>query len=81
MVQLDSFSEAAVCGKILAMLPAADAERRALLARHVEASDVSQRYSVSIVVAKEMLLLAESHALLCRDEAPSGLHFYWNAFA
>jgi hypothetical protein len=46
----------------------------------LSATNVANRLSVSIVVAKELLLGAESSGALCRDESIDGLYFYKNIF-
>jgi ESCRT-II complex subunit VPS36 len=46
----------------------------------VQASDVSSYFNISIIIAKEQLLLCEQYQYLCRDESIDGLFFYPNLF-
>lgn len=46
----------------------------------VQASDVSSHFNISIIIAKEQLLLCEQYQYLCRDESIDGLFFYPNLF-
>lgn len=41
---------------------------------------LSKELNVSVVMAMERLLIAESQAKLCRDETDEGLMFYTNQF-
>lgn len=45
----------------------------------IQACDVAQRLGISLIVAKEQLLIAESSLFLCRDDSPQGLFFYHNS--
>lgn len=47
----------------------------------VTASDVAQKLSIALPIAKEQLLLAEARGVLCRDDGPEGLRFFRNFFA
>lgn len=46
----------------------------------ITSMDVAQTLQVSIVLAKEFLLLAEQKELLCRDETIEAIRFYPNFF-
>jgi ESCRT-II complex subunit VPS36 len=46
----------------------------------IDASEIAKRLNVSVVVAKERLIAAESGGFLCRDESIDGLFFYPNLF-
>ena len=51
--------------------------------RHDEglyAQEVAQTYRTSLVVAKEMLLTAETNGYLCRDDTIGGIAYYPNKF-
>ena len=41
---------------------------------------VSNRLHISLLVAKEQLLLAEQNGFLCRDDTINGIFFYENVF-
>ncbi|KAI8839079.1 EAP30/Vps36 family-domain-containing protein [Chytriomyces cf. hyalinus JEL632] len=42
--------------------------------------DVASREGVSIVLAKELLLITEKYGLICRDDSVEGIRFYRNSF-
>ncbi|ORY50038.1 Vps36-domain-containing protein [Rhizoclosmatium globosum] len=44
----------------------------------ITALDVAAREGVSIVLAKELLLITEKYGLVCRDDSVEGLRFYDN---
>lgn len=46
----------------------------------VSAADVAHVLHVSIVVAKEQLLIAEQSGVLCRDDTINGIFFFPNKF-
>jgi ESCRT-II complex subunit VPS36 len=46
----------------------------------LRAPDVAQHYRISFVVAREMLLAAETNGVLCRDDDVRGLAFFPNKF-
>lgn len=47
----------------------------------LSAQELANLLSISILLAKERLLLAEKEATLCRDDSDEGLRFYPNLFA
>ncbi|CAN8032833.1 unnamed protein product [Ixodes persulcatus] len=58
------------------------AETRQLLDEHgsLSAEDLSPLIEISVILAKERLLSAESEGLACRDDSVEGLRFYPNFF-
>jgi len=46
----------------------------------LSAQELATLLDISILLAKERLLLAEKHAKLCRDDSDEGLRFYPNLF-
>jgi hypothetical protein len=46
----------------------------------ISPSAVSHRLNVSLLVAKEQLLLAEQNEYLCRDDSIRGVYYYVNRF-
>lgn len=46
----------------------------------ISPTSVSQRLQISILVAKEQLLLAEQNEYLCRDDTINGVFFFENRF-
>ena len=46
----------------------------------INATDVSEELHLSLIIAKEQLLIAEKLEFLCRDESLSGIYFYPNLF-
>lgn len=73
VVESTSFDEAAVCSSI-AQIASKNATRG------IGASMVAQSLRISVMIAKEHLLLAEKRGLLCRDDTIHGLHYFPNRF-
>eukprot|EP00249_Psilotum_nudum_P012784 c23981_g1_i4 orf=339-731(-) len=46
----------------------------------ISASDAARALGVAPALAKEHLLNAESKGLICRDDGPDGLRFFFNFF-
>ncbi|ENN81866.1 vacuolar protein-sorting-associated protein 36 [Dendroctonus ponderosae] len=46
----------------------------------LSAEELSQKLGISVILAKERLLVAEKHGKTCRDDAIEGLRFYPNLF-
>ena len=76
VLRLDSFSEDGLSEKLLDLLRR-DAEYSV---NGLQAADVAVAMNVSLVVAKEQLLLSEHRGFLCRDESIDGLFFFPNFF-
>ena len=70
VVQLSDYSEDNTCEKIVELLQIEPGS----------ASSLAAKLDISIVVAKEFLLMAERRGRICRDESYRGLHFYLNCF-
>ncbi|CAN8006072.1 unnamed protein product [Ixodes hexagonus] len=58
------------------------AETRQLLDKHgsLSAEELSPLVEISVILARERLLGAESEGLACRDDSVEGLRFYPNLF-
>jgi len=76
VLQADSYSEEHMGARILGVVDG-DAEYRQF---GIQAQDLAMRLNISLLVAKEQLLIAERMEHLCRDESPQGLFFYPNSF-
>jgi ESCRT-II complex subunit VPS36 len=76
VIQADSHNEAAVGQRILALCTA-DTHFEST---GIQASDLALQLNISLIVAKEQLLVAESHSFVCRDESTEGLYFFPNLF-
>lgn len=71
VLQLKSHSEEEVIDKTMTLVE----EKKS-----VTAEELSQIAGVSVILAKERLLLTEKVGGLCRDETVEGLRFYPNMF-
>ena len=78
-LQIDSLNEEEICKKLQSLLQL-DSSSSSSFGRGIDASEVSSYFSLSIVVAKEMLHVGEKREILCRDEADTGVLFFANAF-
>lgn len=77
MLRLDSLSEDSLCKSLVELSQSTNPE---IIADGIQASLVAQTLNLSIVLAKEILLVAESRGLLCRDDSIGGLTFFYNSF-
>jgi ESCRT-II complex subunit VPS36 len=75
VLQAESYNEEKMGQRILDLLRAPD-----FTASGIQASDLALRLNISLVVAKEQLLIAEGRGALCRDESAEGLFFFANLF-
>lgn len=75
VIQSAAHDEAAILHRIESMVPTESGQSRPLTAL-----DVARELKVPLSIAQEHLLLAEAAAVLCRDDAPGGLQFYYNFF-
>mmetsp|Transcript_19962 Transcript_19962/g.28686 ORF Transcript_19962/g.28686 Transcript_19962/m.28686 type:complete len:388 (+) Transcript_19962:41-1204(+) len=73
VLQEDSFNDDVMFNKLVAL-----AQQDPL--QGISPAGVSQCLHMSILVAKEQLLLAEQHTLLCRDDTINGIFFFANKF-
>lgn len=90
VVQGSQFSDMQLCKNIEQLLQqkmeqlqthtAAAAAGVAPLGPPLSATDVSAALTLPLTLAKEALLVAESHGVLCRDDGPEGLRFFRNFF-
>lgn len=76
VLQKDSYDEREMGNKILQLFTT----EPDFLAAGMQASDLALRLNISLIVAKEQMLVAESHCFVCRDESAEGLFFYPNYF-
>lgn len=76
VLQLDSYSEDSSAKRLADLIQASEAHR----SKGVTAYDAAVLLNISLVLAKEQLLIAERLQLLCRDESLQGLLFFPNLF-
>ena len=76
VLQSDSYNEEEMGKKIVNLLTTDAVYSVAGL----QASDAALRLNISLVVAKEQLLIAECRLFICRDESAEGLFFFPNLF-
>lgn len=76
VLQADSHNEEAVGQRIMSLC----ADPR-FTGTGIQASDLALQLNISLIVAKEQLLVAENNEFVCRDESPEGLFFFQNEFA
>lgn len=77
MLRLDSLNEESLCKSLVELFNSDEIE---ILEEGIQASLVAQRFNLSIVLAKEILLIAENRELLSRDDSLGGLSFFLNKF-
>jgi ESCRT-II complex subunit VPS36 len=75
VLQADSYDEEKMGQRIAALLNSPD-----FASSGVQASDLALNLNISLIVAKEQLLIAEGRLFLCRDESTEGLFFFPNHF-
>lgn len=75
VLQADSHSEEVVGQRILSLCSEARFSEAG-----VQASDLALQLNISLLVAKEQLLMAENNRFVCRDESTEGLFFFPNLF-
>ncbi|KJE94748.1 vacuolar protein-sorting-associated protein 36 [Capsaspora owczarzaki ATCC 30864] len=71
VVQLQDFSDESMAARTAQVVSQAS---------NMSASDLAHNQNVSVTLAKEMLLQAETRGLVCRDDSEEGLRFYPNRF-
>ena len=74
-IHLDEMDDTVVTEKILQFL-----DQTGFSENGINASTLSELLKVSLIVAKEQLLLCESNGKLCRDETIEGVFFFPNLF-
>ena len=72
-LQLDSMNEEYICNSLMRLLRDHKYDDNGL-----NAAVVANSIHVSLIVAKQQLLLAERKGLLCRDESIQGVNFFKN---
>jgi len=72
LVQLSSFRDDALADRIASAVASKG---------KLSALELAQKDAISVVLAREQLLITESRGLICRDDAPEGLLFYPNMFS
>lgn len=75
VLQSVSFNEGELAEKLLRLLALPEFKEKGL-----QASDVSKCLSISLILAKEQLLIIESKGVICRDQSINGLFFFPNLF-
>lgn len=55
-------------------------ESNGSLSRSLIASDLVEEFRIPLTIAQEHLLIAEQREVLCRDDSPDGVRFYYNFF-
>lgn len=70
VVQLDSHSDDEIVKRIVAVTQDGP----------TSPTDISEKWKISVIIAKEHLLVAEKHGAVCRDDSIEGLYFYANLF-
>jgi ESCRT-II complex subunit VPS36 len=82
-VQLNSLSEIALCRTILDFITQKEEQlkRDGSPCEGVFSFEVAQRLKTSLVVTKELMLIAEAQGLICRDESVNGVSFFGNRFS
>lgn len=78
MLRLDSLNEESLCKNLVELFNSDEIE---IIKDGIHASLVAQRFNLSIVLAKEILLIAENRELLSRDDSTGGLSFFLNKFS
>lgn len=73
VIQSDQFTDQAICQRVENLLLEVGKD-------FITVVDVASSFGVSVVLAREQLLIAEQRELLCRDEVSSGINFYRNIF-
>ncbi|RYH28513.1 hypothetical protein EON65_11915 [archaeon] len=76
VIQLDSYNEDSSAQNLQHWLSTSE-----YASKGATAIDVASHMNVSLVLAKELLLIAEKKCLICRDESVQGLYFFPNLFA
>lgn len=76
VLQKDSYDEKEMGNKILQLF---DTDKF-FQSTGIQASDLALRLNISLIVAKEHLLAAESYCFVCRDDSAEGLFFFPNYF-
>lgn len=77
ILRLDTLNEDSLCQSILQLARSSNLDTGD---DGIHASLVAQHLNLSILLAKEILLIAENRGLLCRDDTISGLAFFQNKF-
>jgi ESCRT-II complex subunit VPS36 len=86
-IRLDEVNEDVLCSRVVelcrsssscsSLIGVADKEMKK---EGMQPSFVAKKLNISMIIANEVLLLAEEKALLCRDESVAGTFFYENLF-
>lgn len=79
VVQLNSIDEEEICRRTLSALQRRSSDESGF-SRCIDVSSYASASAIPVVLAREHLLLAENHGVLCRDDCPEGLFFYKNVF-
>ncbi|KAI8619414.1 EAP30/Vps36 family-domain-containing protein [Chytriomyces sp. MP71] len=83
VVHSSDYSDDAIATRILAHVKQAGGESgfpEQSWGLGMSALDIASREGVSLILAKELLLITEKYGLICRDDSVEGLRFYDNVF-
>ncbi|KAJ3222297.1 hypothetical protein HDU81_009996 [Chytriomyces hyalinus] len=81
VVHSSDYSDDAIATRILNHIQSAKvASGTEVWGEGLTSLDVASREGVSIVLAKELLLITEKYGLICRDDSVEGIRFYRNSF-
>jgi ESCRT-II complex subunit VPS36 len=80
VVQSADFTDEAVAKRIEKLVTSEGASGDGALGPGVGPAEVSVALGLPVALAREALLMAEMQGVLCRDDGPEGLRFYWNFF-
>lgn len=76
VIQLDSYNEDSNAQNLQHWLSTTE-----YASKGATAFDAALHMNISLVLAKELLLIAEKKGLVCRDESVQGMYFFPNLFA
>eukprot|EP00210_Caulerpa_lentillifera_P004173 g3979.t1 len=77
VIQSAAHNDDEICQKIEKWIKT---EQPRQLSRSLIASDLVEQFRIPLTIAQEHLLIAEQREVLCRDDSPDGIRFYFNFF-
>lgn len=77
MLRLDSMNEDNMCQRLAELCQSNSLD---VLSDGLLPSTVAKSFNMSIILAKEILIIAENRGILCRDDSIGGLAFFYNYF-
>ena len=89
---LDTMTDQSYCNQLLSIIDKSNEEDKEEMRNDststknyfrdgITSPDVAKHFRISLILAKEMLFVAENSGLICRDDTISGLVFYKNLFS